>query len=156
MSPLDPAGLLRALETAPARAALHPGGAGGADFASLLEEARAGSLETGLPVSVASGSGIELSAAQLERLAPLVDRAHAAGATRIVVLMDGMAMDVDVLSRRVLGEASLESGRVLTGIDGIVRVEGATAEAGAELAPPRAREMNPGLLRALAAGGEAA
>jgi hypothetical protein len=68
-------------------------------------------------VSVASGAGVELSAEQLARLSPILDRAHAAGATRVVVLLVGLALDIDVLSRRVLGEAVLRDQGVLSGSD---------------------------------------
>jgi hypothetical protein len=92
------------------------------DFQTLLAQARAGGLDTGLPVTVADGAGVSLDASQLARLGSVVDRAHAEGATRILVMLDGRALDVDVLSRRVLGEADLTGGRVLTGIDGFVRL----------------------------------
>jgi len=119
-------------------------------FAELLSRAKEGSLETGLPVAVAEGSGLELSADQLERLSKVVDRAHGAGATRLVVMMDGMTLDVDVLSRRVLGRADLDDGRVLTGVDGIVRIEGTGAVTGVPLPPPGAGALAPSLGRLLA------
>ncbi|MBK7405773.1 MAG: hypothetical protein IPJ41_14425 [Phycisphaerales bacterium] len=96
--------------------------AAGASFADLLDQARAGQLETGLPVSIADGAGVSLTGEQLGRLAGAVDRAHAEGATRIVVLMDGLSLDVDVLGRSVLGTADLPDGKVLTGIDGVMRL----------------------------------
>lgn len=128
----SPADLLRVLGSG-----VRPEVSGGADrpaegpdFQTLLAQARAGSLETGLPVTIADGVGLELSDEQLTRLGRVVDRAHAEGATRIVVMMDGAALDVDVLSRRVLGEADLSGGRVVTGIDGFVRLgEGDDEEA---------------------------
>lgn len=96
------------------------GETGGVDFQTLLAQARAGSLDTGLPVTIADGVDLDLSDEQLVRLGRVVDRAHAEGASRIVVMMDGQALDVDVLSRRVLGETDLAGGRVVTGIDGFV------------------------------------
>jgi hypothetical protein len=120
-SPMD---LLRVLGSG-----LRPGGEAspvqpehGGDFAALLAQARAGTLDTGMPVTLADGSGVELSESQLERLGGVVDRAHAEGATRIVVMMDGQTLDIDVLSRRVLGPLDVSGGRVLTGIDGFVRL----------------------------------
>lgn len=135
------------------------GGASGArpsdgpDFESLLAQARAGSLETGLPVSVADGAGVELDDAQLARLGRVVDRAHAEGASRVVVMMDGMTLDVDVLSRRVLGEADLGGGRVLTGIDGLVRLGEGDDLPGEVLALPAAGAVDASVLALLAGGG---
>lgn len=118
-------------------------------FEKLLEKAQAGSLETGLPVSVASGADVELSELQLGELSRLVDRAHADGATRIAVLVEGKALDVDVLSRRVLGELDLSNGRVMTGIDGIVQL-GTNADSLLGVLPtPSPGTMDPSLLKLL-------
>lgn len=125
---------------------------GAPDFEALLARARSGSLETGLPVSVASGAGVELDGAQLARLGRVVDRAHAEGASRVVVMMDGMALDVDVLSRRVLGRADLEGGKVLTGIDGLVNLGEGEGEAAPVLALPGARPVDASVLKLLAGG----
>lgn len=126
------------------------------DFAALLAQARDGGLDTGLPVSVAGGSGVALDAAQLERLGGVVDRAHAEGATRIVVMMDGRVLDVDVLSRRVLGEADLSDGRVLTGIDGFVRL-GEDDDVIQSLLPmPNVESVNASLLKLLTNGTQGA
>jgi hypothetical protein len=151
------ADLLRALgSSTSAPGAGAPVAPGGPDFAELLGRAREGALETGLPVTVAHGSGVELSSEQLEQLSKVVDRAHSAGATRIVVLMDGVALDVDVLSRRVLGTAELQAGRVLTGVDGIVRLGSDEAASGGPLPPPGAGAIAPSLRRALASSESAA
>lgn len=150
-SPLD---LLRVLGSGPrpdGGAGAAPPGAG-SDFEVLLARARAGGLETGLPLSVAEGSGVELDGAQLERLAGVVDRAHAEGATRILVMMDGKTLDVDVLSRRVLGEADLSGGRVLTGIDGFVRLGAGDDARQAVLPVPGTGSVDASLLRLLSQG----
>lgn len=129
MTGVRSADLLRVLGSGVRPGADAPARAGrGPSFADLLGRAREGTLETGLPVSVADGAAIDLSREQLDRLSAVVDRAHAAGATRIVVMMDGLALDVDVLSRRVLGPAALDDETVLTGIDGVVRLGAATAD----------------------------
>lgn len=91
-------------------------------FADLLVQARGNELETKLPVSVAHGVEATLSTQTLERLSTVVDRAHAAGATRIAVLIGDEAFDVDVLGRRVLGKINLDDGKVMTEIDGIVKL----------------------------------
>ena len=119
------------------------------DFQTLLARARAGGLETGLPVSVADGAGAALDAAQLERLGAVGDRAHAEGATRILVMLDGRALDVDVLSRRVLGEADLAGGKVLTGIDGFVRLGEGDGVERPVLPLPAGGAMDASLLRLL-------
>ncbi len=148
----SPADLLRVLGSA-----IRPDGAarlrdaGGVEaFDNLLQKAQAGSLETGLPVAVAPGVEVELSEPQLAELSRLVDRAHAAGATRMAVLVDGTALDVDVLSRRVLGELDLADGRVMTGIDGVVKLDSdAEALPGGVLPAPSTGAMDASLLKLL-------
>lgn len=124
--------------------------AGGAvtGFAQMLEQARAGVLRTDLPVSVASGADVELDEQTLGKLAEIVDRAHAAGATRVVVLHGNVALDVDVLSRRVLGRVDLTDENIGTGFDGIVRL--APDRAAKALPLPPVNAANPSLLDALA------
>ncbi|MCC7389944.1 MAG: hypothetical protein IT431_14380 [Phycisphaerales bacterium] len=148
----SPADLLRVLGSGlrPDGAAEGVRAADGADFQTLLARARAGSLETGLPVTVADGAGLELSEEQLARLGRVVDRAHAEGATRILVMLDGVALDVDVLSRRVLGEADLAGGRVLTGIDGFVRLGEGDDGASGVLPLPSAGAVDASVLAMLA------
>jgi hypothetical protein len=147
----SPADLLRVLGSA-----IRPDGAaavrtpeGTPAFDDLLQQARSGALETGLPVSIAAGAGVELTQPQLDALGRLVDRAHAEGATRMAVLVDGKALDVDVLSRRVLGELDLSEGHVMTGIDGVVRLD--PDEAGPLASPPMPSvgAMDASLLRLL-------
>ena len=147
-SPMD---LLRLLSSGPRPDGASPGvrAEPAQDFQTLLAQARAGGLETGLPVSVADGAGVSLDAAQLERLGAVVDRAHAEGATRILVMLDGRALDVDVLSRRVLGEADLAGGKVLTGIDGFVRLGEGEGGEQALLPPPAGGPVDASLLRLL-------
>lgn len=124
--------LLRALgagirPAAPDRAAA-PGGvrAGGtsalehAAFADLLAEARAGDVSSSLPVSIAPGAGIELTPEQLDRVAAAADRAEASGATRALVLIDGMSLRLDVGVRTITGAADLTTSGVLTGIDAVL------------------------------------
>lgn len=146
----SPTDLLRALGSAirPDGAGQVQSTAGGEAFESLLLKARSGSLETGLPVTIADGAGVELDGVQMNALARLVDKAHAEGATRMAVLVDGEALDVDVLSRRVLGKLDLADGTVMTGIDGVVRLD-TTAGASGLLPTPSAGVVDASLLRLL-------
>ncbi|MCU0689028.1 MAG: hypothetical protein MUE97_04725 [Phycisphaerales bacterium] len=83
----------------------------------------AGQIASERPVSIdASVAGsVSLSPQQQVRLSGAIDQAEAAGISSALVLIDGMAMVVDVGARqisRVLGD---EPG-VLDGIDGVVTV----------------------------------
>ena len=159
---LRPAGIDAAGKTSgPARAG------SGAMFADLLASARAGEISSGAPVTIAKGAGVELSEDQLRRLSIAVDRAEASGATRALVMIDGMALRVDVGVRQVTGRAELAPGAALSGIDGIVQAP--DAEAGLPVAagsgpgvPAVAGQsvpgsssgllgLNPSLIRALSA-----
>jgi hypothetical protein len=126
--------------------ASSPGGGGiaasrhlsGTDpFAALLAGARrlavggndaadagqAGNIASERPVSMDAGvaGSVSLSPQQQVRLSGAIDQAEAAGISSALVLIDGMALVVDVGARqisRVLGD---EPG-VLDGIDGVVTV----------------------------------
>ncbi|MCA9287660.1 MAG: hypothetical protein KDA05_03695 [Phycisphaerales bacterium] len=109
---------------APDRAPPH----GTTDFQALLREARNGTVETGLPVTVARGVDIELSDEQLERLARAADRAQSAGATRALVAIDGRLLELDVATRQITAEhapadadaQAPANAAVIVGIDGVV------------------------------------
>lgn len=116
--------MLRALgagASLPVHAVGEPSPPGG-EFAALLAKAQAGEVHTGLEVTVARTAGVQLSPSQLERLAAAADRAHAEGASRALVLIDGLALELDVLSRTITGAVDLAAEGVLTGIDAVVRV----------------------------------
>ncbi len=104
-------------------ASVGAGGAGqsGDAFAALLGQARAGQIETEQVVSVGRAVGLSLSPEQQQRLGGAVDKAQAAGLSRALVLMDGMALVVDVQNRSVQEQLSNQSG-VLDGVDGVVSV----------------------------------
>jgi hypothetical protein len=148
--------LLRLLGLGAARPASSaaPARADEPDFASLLSLAEKGEVSSGLPVTEAPGTDLRLSDDQLRRLADAVDRAEAQGVSRALVLIDGMALKVDVAVRRVTGRVDLAQGGVLTGIDAVVTAQaapGSSDAAGVPLPPPRsdATGLNPSLLRAL-------
>lgn len=158
--------LLRALGASigparPERAGGAPGAGwnGGIEtvpFADLLARARSGAVSSGLPVSIAPGAGIELTDDQLTRLSAAADRAEAAGATRALVLIDGMTLRLDVGVRSITGVADIGASGVLTGIDAVLRAPPSGAAGAAALVPPGAGRgggaaQNASLLRTLAA-----
>jgi len=112
------------------------------NFAGLLESARKGDVQTGLPVEIVNGADVTLSQETLDKIAAIVDRAHAAGATRIVVLDGEQALDVDVLSRRVLGKVNLHDGHIMTEIDGVARLSGDNADSMQILPLPGERSVS--------------
>ena len=105
----------------------------GIDFARLLDKARSGQLASGRDVTIARGSGIELSEDQMKRLAAAADMAESQGATRAVVVMDGMTFKLDVAMREITAQTDLAGGQVLTGIDAVIHVP---PEAGKQPASP--------------------
>jgi len=127
-------------------------GAAGA-FADLLAKAQAGEVSSHVPVTVANGAGVSLSDEQLRRLSIAADRAEASGVSRALVLIDGMALRLDVGVRQVTGRVELGPGAALAGVDGVVRAPEA-APAGTMEVPiaqaPGVSSMNATLLRALA------
>ena len=122
--------------SAPNSTGIAPERVEGADFSTLLKQARAGEISSGLPVKN-TVRGLELSADQLQRLALAADRAEAQGATRALVLIDGMAVKLDVSVREITGVADLRSGSVLTGIDAVVSMHGADGSTPQVLPVPR-------------------
>lgn len=100
-------------------------GLGGADpaalsFTEMLAKAEKGEINSGLPVTIAKGSGVELSDEQLARVAIAADRAQAAGADRAVVIIDNVAVKLDVATRTISGKAELQPGSTLADIDAVV------------------------------------
>jgi hypothetical protein len=136
---------------APGPAGLPPERVEGADFATLLTQARAGEVASGLPVKNAA-RGLELSEDQLRRLALAADRAEAQGATRALVLIDGLTLKLDITMREITGSADLKSGNILTGIDAVINMQSPGAEPPQVLPLPRnsAGLGNASLLKLLA------
>jgi hypothetical protein len=149
MSPL-PLGLLQMLGGV-AASALSPkpsASAEGVSFEEMLELAKSGEVSSGQGVSIGPGVDVELSAEQADRLAAAADRAMAAGATDVVVMLDGMALRLDVQNRQITGRVNLDEHRELLDVDGIIAAP--TASAGNEqIAGPGTRSMNASLLNVL-------
>jgi hypothetical protein len=150
---VDPAAMLRALGSGVRPAgvdAVHPvRSADGPSFQQMLEDAASGGISSGLPVRVSRNVGVDLSPAQLSRLARAADRAEAAGVERAVVLIDGQALQMDVGLRTVTGKADLNATSVLTGVDAVVTVAPDAGELPGQ--PPRLAPslMNASLLKLL-------
>lgn len=141
MSVSEAAGLLKRLGSISAGAASGvrlPPRVGTPGFAELLSQARGGSPPSGGPVEVDASAELAtpLSEEQLGRIAEAVDRAEAAGASRALVLVDGRALRVDVLTRRVVEEVDLSGGAPAVDVDAVV--EAAGGEEPETLGPPRA------------------
>jgi hypothetical protein len=144
------------------------GSAGGTDFASLLQQASAGQIATGRGVTIGKSSGVALSPEQLARVASAADKALAQGASKALVMIDGKALKLDVMTREIVGQVDLNGGGVLTDIDAVVGVppvpgagtasgagapEAHGAAPGAGVLPlpnPGVATANPSLLRTLA------
>jgi len=114
-----------------------PFAAGALDFAKLLSQAQAGQLASGREVSIAKNANVSLTPEQLQRLSAAADQAESQGATRAVVMMDGMALKLDVGMREITGSVDLKSGGVLTGIDSLIEVPAANGAATQPASPSR-------------------
>lgn len=75
-------------------------------FAELLNLARSAGPERPAPVFLAKGSKIDLSPEQLSRMGRCVDAAEASGAARLLAIIDGQHVIVDVATRTVAGTVS--------------------------------------------------
>lgn len=106
----------------------------GLDFASLLRKAEAGEVSSGRTIEVARGAGVTLSDSQVERLSRAADAAEAAGSTRLLAMMDGKALIVNVVTRTVEGAfdpaGKVGADAVLTGVDAAMVVPGKADEDG--------------------------
>ena len=149
MSPL-PLGLIQMLGSA-AASALRPQGnapAEGVSFEEMLELARSGEMSSGEGVSIDPTVDLELSADQASRLSAAADRAMAAGATDVIVMLDGMALRLDVQNRQITERVNLEDQGELMGVDGIMSATPVSGGSG-QVTGPGTLAMNASLLNAL-------
>ena len=93
--------------------------AGGLNFASLLSAARAGEMTSDRPVEVSAEAAGKLTPDQLQRLAVAADHAESTGMSNALVLIDGQAVKIDVLSREVTAVMDPRTVAV-TDIDGVL------------------------------------
>ena len=122
--------------------------AGALDFAKLLSQAQSGQLASGRQVTIANGANVQLTDDQIKRVSAAADLAESQGATRALVMIDGMAMKLDVSMRQVTGAVDLASQGVLTGVDAVVQVPGQGAAAASMIQRPAGID-NPTLLSVL-------
>lgn len=150
-TPLDLLALVRAGSSLLAPAKVTPAQVEGANFADLLRTAENGQIASGREVTVGKGVELTLTREQAAGLAAAADRAEASGAQSVMVLMDGLALKLDVGSRTIVGKADLASGQVVTGVDAVVSLPGKDGSATPPIVPyPRAGAgLNPSLARAL-------
>ncbi|HZW07173.1 MAG TPA: hypothetical protein VFF65_08610 [Phycisphaerales bacterium] len=92
---------------------------GGLNFANLLSAARDGAITSDRPVDVAPEAAGKFTPDQLQRLAVAADHAEAAGMSSALILIDGQAAKVDVLSREVTAVLDPRTAAV-TEIDGVL------------------------------------
>lgn len=149
MSPL-PLGLIQMLGSA-AASVLRPqpsASTEGVSFEEMLELARSGKMSSGQGVSIGPGVGVELTAEQADRLSAAADRALAAGATDVIVMLDGMALRLDVQNRQITELVNLKDHGELLSVDGILSATPiATGEE--KVAGPGTLAMNASLMEAL-------
>ncbi len=149
MSPL-PLALIQMLGSA-AGSALRPQNnapAEGVSFEEMLELARSGAMSSGEGVSIGPGVGVELTIEQASRLSAAADRAMAAGATDVIVMLDGMALRLDVQNRQITERVNLEDQGELLGIDGIMSATPITSGDG-QVTGPGTLAMSASLMNAL-------
>lgn len=132
----------------------------GVDFANMLSQAQRGELRTGLDVAISPALDLSLTPEQKSALSAAADQAESSGATQSLVVLDRMALVLDVTARQVVDIADLSRPGVLAGIDSVIRAgqtagqtTGPSAQKQSPLAPPQG-VGNASLLDALARIGQ--
>jgi hypothetical protein len=154
-TPLDLISLIRvgAGLLSPSKAKVPPASPDGS-FAHLLRKAEQGELASGREVTVGKGVDLKLAKEQVSRLSAAADRAEASGAMNVMVLMDGMALKLDVQNRTIIAKADAAPGQVMTGVDAVVSLD--QGENAPSFVPPTlpypggSGAMNPSLAKAIA------
>ena len=103
--------------------AVQPGSApASSPFADLLKQARAGTLESELPVTIAGDAqdaNVTLSEDQLASLSLAADKLEAAGVRNALVTIDGQRLILDVHLRQITARAAGDNG-IVAGVDGVM------------------------------------
>lgn len=89
----------------------------GTDFSALLQRARSGNPETGLPVKLTDSLDRELGLEQRTALAAALDRVAVVGGETALILLDGRTLRVDVRTRSVIAEIPSTESNPVVGID---------------------------------------
>jgi len=121
---------------------LIPGGSGFADKLSSAQK-----KQDQLPVDLGKGLDLDLTPEQLGRIADAVDRAEAEGADSAIVMIDDMALQVDVTMRTIRGQIDQDGG-INTQIDSIVYAK--PANASSSIAGPDGLISNPDVRQIIA------
>lgn len=93
-----------------------------AGFDRLLQAARSGQFKNAQPLELRPELKGTLSGDQLQRLAPAADAAEAAGATRLLAIIDDKRVVIDILTRTIESVSDHEDGHILTGFDAVIRL----------------------------------
>ncbi|MBS0188820.1 MAG: hypothetical protein JSS51_12180 [Planctomycetes bacterium] len=92
----------------------------GQSFADLLASEKSGKLSSARGVNIRPEAGVKLSPEQLARIGTAIDKAEAAGAQNALVMIDGMALKVNVGVRQVVEQVDMQKSGVMTGIDAVI------------------------------------
>mgnify|MGYP001267656806 CR=1 FL=1 len=106
-----------------------PAAVQGQSFADLLAGKASGKLSSDRGVNIRSDSGVQLNADQMTRVANAMDKAEAAGAQHALVMIDGMALKVDVGVRQVVQQVDMKQSSIMSGIDTVIQAGDHTASA---------------------------
>jgi len=126
----------------------------GQSFAELLAGKASGKLSSDRGVNIRPESGVQLNTDQMARVANAMDQAEAAGAQHALVMIDGMALKVDVGVRQVLSQVDMKQSAVMSGIDTVVQAGNHTASAQKPTMPSAG--FHPSLAKILSGDSEAA
>jgi hypothetical protein len=125
----------------------------GPDFDALLKQAADAEFSSGRTVTISPRADLQLTPEQLQRVSLAADRAEANGAGKALILIDGLALKVDVVSRTI--EQAVDSGAqaVLTDIDAVLGAPGEHSTGAPTAFGPTAPPSNPSILQLLADAG---
>lgn len=100
----------------------------GLGFHELLQRVEGGAVSSGRPVRVGEGVNLSLSSDQLERLGVALDAAEAAGASRVLAVIDGHALSIDVNEREILDARGSGDAILRSDFDAFLNIPAGSAE----------------------------
>lgn len=89
-------------------------------FKDLLDKAAQGHVPSGIEARLGQGVNATFTPEQMERLTAAGDKAEAAGASRAMILMDGLAVTMDVPTRTVTQVVKASSLGVVGDVDAVI------------------------------------